>query len=100
MKSKTKKTKQIIKKEEVKERAPTIPIDSIDVNFSAEELSMLTNLLSISASVFQAMAMQAAEANQEEKFSLLSRRYSMLVSYATKLANASLIGEPISREIH
>lgn len=98
-KIKAKKTKPAEKKV-VKDRAPMIPIDSIDVNFSPEELNTLTSLLSISASVFQAMALQAAEANQEDKFNLLSRRHAMLMSYAAKLEMVSRIGEPVSREIH
>jgi hypothetical protein len=102
MKSKNKtEIKEIpIEKIEVKTKMPSILEGTIDVNFSSEELSTLTNLLSISASVFQAMALNAAEANQDDRFNILSKRHALLVSFANKFAGAVRLGEPVSREIH
>ena len=90
--------KKIVSKDII--AAPEVDIGNIMIAFSPEELSNFASLISIAAQTFETLALQAAQKNDEELFTILSARHKLCRAYAARLIQFVRVGEPISRDFH
>jgi hypothetical protein len=103
-----KKTKQTTKIEELEKTveelkrkvAPGVPPGLVSIAMLPNDLATLTNLMSICAQAFEEQALQAAQANDEQKYAVLSARHKLSSMFADRFVEFCRMGEPESRDMH
>jgi hypothetical protein len=88
-----------VKKEEHRV-APSVPPGLVSLAMSKSDMETFANLMSICAKTFEALALDAMQTNDEQKFSVLQARYKLSTMLAEKLIEACRMPEPISRDFH
>lgn len=93
--TKTKKTEEVV-------RPPAPPIEPglVTISMLPNELSTLTNLMSICAKIFEEQAMIAMRENQEERFAILAHRHKTISMFADRFVEFCKMPEPESRDMH
>lgn len=72
----------------------------INVVFTEEELNTVAGLLGVCANVFEGLALQSAQQNEEENYKILSARHQLCKSFAIRLTQFLKLGEPTSGNVH
>lgn len=95
---KTKKTKEVVA-EPVKVAPPIAP-GLVSISLLPNELTTLTNLMSICAKIFEEQAMIAMQQGNEERFAILASRHKMSSMFADRFVELCKMPEPESRDLH
>jgi len=98
---KTKKTAVKKAKQEVERKvAPAIAPGLVSIAMLPADLTTLTNLMGICAKIFEEQAMLAAQANDEQRYTILSARQKLSSMFANRFVEFCNLGEPESRDMH
>ncbi len=82
------------------EKAPSIIPGTTHVAFNPDDLRAFANLMYVTGNVYEKLALEAANQNDEANFTIFQARHKLSVAFAERLAEAYRMPEPISREIH
>lgn len=77
-----------------------MPEGMISVIMSHEDMRTFANLMSICATTFESLALNAAKENDEQQFTVLQARHRLSSVFADKLVEACRMPEPVSRDFH
>lgn len=99
-KTKLKKTKKTEVAAEPVTVVPSIAPGLVSISLLPNELTTLTNLMSICAKIFEEQAMIAMQQGNEERFTILASRHKMSSMFADRFVEFCKIPEPESRHLH
>ena len=98
-----KKTPEILKmkSEEIPAKvAPPISPGLVNIAMLPSDLATLTNLMDICSKIFEEQALLAAQANDENRYTILAARHKLSSMFVNRFIEFYKMGEPESRDIH
>lgn len=99
---KSKKTETTKTKSEELPKPPAPPVEPglVTISMLPNELTTLTNLMSICAKIFEEQAMIAAQQGNDERFAVLASRHKLSSMFADRFVEFCKMPEPESRDLH
>ena len=91
----------VVKKEESpRPLVPYVDPGVITFGITEEDLRTLANLMSLTASTYEQMALEAVQANDNDGYTVFQTRAKVSAEFAAKFVSMYKMPEPISRDIH